>query len=154
MLILALLLLLSPARVEAALYVSAVAWGHDPIEFGALAWCESKKEVNPRRYGTGKRWGNPQLGKRWNICGLMQLPNGGGGKGAIGELPRCELQILSPEIAAWYGAGHLAGWKRACGSVRQYDCYNRGGGGMTEGTWGECVHNRAAKVRRIQRRGR
>lgn len=115
----------APARIDAALYVSAVVWGHDPAEFEALAWCESKLETNPRRYGTGKRWGYPPLGKRWKICGLLQLHGGKAGKGT-GVLPRCELQILLPELAAWYGAAHLAGWRRACGKARQWDCFNRG----------------------------
>jgi len=147
MLALLLSLLLSPAweapRIEAALYVSALAWGHDPSELRGLAWCESKRVVNPKRYGTLERWGYPPVGRQWNICGLMQLPNGKRGMGRIGLLPACELQILVPSLAAWYGAGHLDGWRRACGRERQFDCYNRGGAGMTAGTWGECVRRAA-----------
>jgi len=144
-----------PARIEASLYVSAVAWGHSPAEFRGLAWCESKMQVNPHRYDNPKypRWGNPPHGRRWNICGYMQLPNGGGGKGPAKRLPTCELQILFPSLAIWFGGAHLAGWKRACGKARQWDCYNQGGSGMTQGTWGECVHRRTkAAVRAAGRR--
>jgi hypothetical protein len=133
-----------PARLDVAFAVSAAAWNHNRIQLEALAWCESKLDPNPRRYGTKQRWGYPPLGRRWNICGIMQLSNGIEGK-RMGLLPRCELQILFPELAVWYGAQHLAGWKTACGRYRQWDCYNQGGAGLTQGDWGKCVLNAAKK---------
>jgi hypothetical protein len=133
------------ARIDAALYVSAVAWGHDPALYRGLAEVESGCEANPRRYGRLQRWGNPPLGRRWSIVGLMQLPAGKVGMGGIGRIPDGELLILLPELAAWYGAGHLAGWRRACGAQRQWDCYNRGWDGRTAGTWGRQVKNAARR---------
>ena len=116
-----------PARIEAAIYASALAWGHDPATFRGLAVVESGLEANPRRYGTGKRWGNPPHGRRWRICGLYQLRGGMSGAGKPDwQIPPCEILVRSPVLSAWYGAAHLDGWRRACGRKAMFNAYNRG----------------------------
>lgn len=137
------------ARLDTALEVAAEAWGLDPAGFRSLAWVESNLQVNPRRYGSREPWGDPPLGRRWKICGLLQLAGGFGiqGQPRNVRVPHCGLLVLGPWLPAWYGAAHLAGWRRACGSRRQYECYNAGfpGRGRARATFEEKVKRHRGK---------
>jgi len=117
-----------PRRLRVAAHVAGAAWGHDPALLLGLAWVESEHEANPRRYGTGKRYGPPPLGKRWKICGLMQIHGGARPMGTREPVrfPPCEILVLLPEVSLWFGAMHLAGWKRALGTQLYVEGYNKG----------------------------
>ena len=126
------LLLLSlylPFRVEASLYVAAVVWGHDPATFRGLAVVEAgpKLESNPRRYGTGKRWGAPPLGRRWKFAGLMQLsPGRPVWHDDQPKIPPGEVLVNSPGVSAYFGAWHLAEWREHCGTKRALEAWHSG----------------------------
>lgn len=129
-----LLSLATPAhRVEVSLYVAAVAWGHDPATFRGLAKVEAGPglETNPRRAASidpkRRRWGPIATATTypWRICSLLQLRGGLSGAGGF-VMPSCVALVTIPELAAWYGARHLDGWRKACGPVRMYEAYNRG----------------------------
>ena len=133
MLILFLALMLSPAhesaRIEASLYVSAVALGHDPAEFRALAWCESELEVNPHRYGRLQRWGRKRTAatRPWRYLGLLQTREYPAcPMGSTSPFPAGELLTMFPSLSAWFGSMHLAGWERTCGTSLKYCGYNTG----------------------------
>ena len=136
LLALLLTLALSPgyeqARLDLSLEVAARAWSLDPVGFRSLAWVESNLQVNPKRYSTREPWGDPPLGRRWRICGLLQLAGGQGIQGQPRKVrvPDCGLLVLGPWLPAWYGAAHLAGWRKSCGERRMYECYNAGFRGM------------------------
>jgi hypothetical protein len=131
--ILLLALLLSqpwePARIEASLYVAAVAWGHDPAEFRALAEVESGMEANPRRYGKRERWGRSRTAttRPWRYLGLLQTREfPARPMGSDSPFPAGELLTMFPSLSAWYGAAHLAGWRETCGERLMYCGYNTG----------------------------
>jgi len=145
MLILSLLLLLQPARAEAALYVSAVAWGHDPAMFAALAEVESTTQINPPRSGDPqhRRWGRCATARTypWRYKGLLQTREyPAKPEGSKQPFPPGEL-LMWPEASAWVGAIHLAGYERKCGKARKYEGYHSG----------KCLKpgSFTAKVRRI-----
>jgi hypothetical protein len=129
--LLALALVLDPHREAVAYRVAGAAWGIEPEVLEALAWVESSGERNPRRYGTRERWGDPPLGRRWRICGLMQLHGGGRPMGTREPVrfPPCAVLVVSPELSVWYAAMHLSGWRRACGR-RWLECWNKGYPGL------------------------
>ena len=153
--ILLLALLLSqpwePPRIEAALYVAAKAWGHDPAMFRGLAEVESGLEANPRRTKRidplMRRWGPKKTRTTypWRLCSLLQL-RGGLSASDGGTIPPCEALVLFPSLASWWGARHLAGYREQCGDERQYAGYHTGSCGKP-GSF-------TAKVRRLARRGK
>jgi hypothetical protein len=145
------------ARILTALEFSAYAWGHDPALLKGLAYVESTMQANPPRHGrNGKRWGDGPGRARWRYCGLMQTrhyPGVTAGPDSV-PFPPGELLVAFPELSAWYGAIHLAGWRSWCGRRLQFEAYNKGWKGCrgeTEGTFTKAV-KRAA--RRLAREGR
>jgi len=144
----ALVLLPQPVRVEASLHLSALAWGHDPATFRALAEVESRLDPDPKRYGKAERWGNPPERRRWRYVGLMQTQHYPACPcGQDGPFPPGEW-LLAPELSAWYGAAHLAGWVQRCGKGRALEAYNRG----NRGCRGETDGSFAAAVMAARRR--
>lgn len=118
-----------PVRIEASLYVSARAWGHDPALFRGLAIVESRLEANPRRYGRLQRWGRTRTAttRPWRYLGLMQTREYPAcPMGSKAPFPPGELLTTWPSLSAWYGAAHLTGWARACGKELKLCGYNTG----------------------------
>ena len=129
LILLTILTLYSPHRVEVSAVVSGAAWGFPPHILMGLADTESTLQHNPPRNGPdGRRWGPPPMGRRWRYCGLMQLRGGAQPMGQPPEVlfPPCEILILFPELSVRYGAMHLDGWRRSYGMPWALEAYNCG----------------------------
>jgi hypothetical protein len=152
MIALLLALSLAPAwhscRVDVAIRASAAAWELDADTMRGIAWVESGWQANAPRYGTREPWGEPPHGRKWRYCGLWQLQGGAPVWADDGpRIPGCLVLVMFPVVAVWYGAAHLAAWKRHC-PARYVQAWNRGGRGCkNEGDGFAADVRRAVRVR-------